>query len=64
MTAYPSPFYRDPADIVDFNQQREIRELKGCAACKFAETVIFGKGLCGIGRKAGIRGYCEVWENA
>ena len=60
----PSIMYGDPSNAVDWQRHQEIyeiRENKGCEACKYHKTSL-GVGYCDKGRTPGPRFFCKSWE--
>lgn len=60
----PSGYYsRDPADIVELQELRALRQRHGCSACALRGAEVLGKRLCGVpGRQPGKNGSCRAWE--
>lgn len=56
-------YFRDPALVVMSNERWNLREEHGCAACRHRDkdVSVFGKSICGIGKRPGKRGFCPCW---
>ena len=54
--------YRDPARVAEVDQVHELKLEKGCAVCGNREAVVLDKGVCGVGKRPGPKGFCKSWH--